>query len=330
MGESIKVSVLMLTFNQEQYVDEAIRGVVHQDAPFDFELVIGDDCSSDGTVAACRRWQEMYPDKIKIYENATNEGLLKNFVRTYNKCRGEYMAICEGDDYWIDKSKLRRQVQFLDSHPEFTTCVHRVVNYYQEDRSMSLSNGGQKSVNDILHLARVNFISNVSAVFRRGLFGELPEWIFDVATYDYAIHMLNAQYGGIYYMNRCMAVYRKHGKALWSRSGAEKQYRMAMAVRNKLIGYFSTTSRDDVLKILLEKYEDNAVALARYFLSENRTEEAAAVVDEILAVNANADVKKLEKRIHEPRVAKHGSLLTRMLKESRRMLSRMLPVPHAK
>ncbi len=330
MAESVKVSVMMLTFNQERYVDEAIRGVIHQDAQFDFELVIGDDCSSDGTVSICRRWQKMYPGKIRILENTSNEGLLKNFVRTYNNCRGEYMAICEGDDYWIDKSKLRRQVKFLDDHKEYSTCVHRVVNYYQEDGSMSLSNGGQKSNNDILDLARVNFISNVSAVFRRGLFGELPEWILDVATYDYAIHMLNAQYGGIYYMNRCMAVYRKHGKALWSRSGAEKQYRMAMAVRKMLIGHFASTARGDVHKILLEKYEDNAVALARYFLSEGRVDAAAAVVDDILALNADANVEMLKKRIHEPQVVKRKALLPSMLTQARRMLSRMLPVPHAR
>ena len=100
----------------------------------------------------------------------------QNFIQTYAQCRGQYIAICEGDDFWTDKRKLQIQADFLDTHPDYSTCFHRVINYYEDRETKSLSNGGQKQDTDISDLARSNYISNVSALFRRGLFGELPEW----------------------------------------------------------------------------------------------------------------------------------------------------------
>jgi glycosyltransferase involved in cell wall biosynthesis len=227
----LKVSVLMLTYNQERYINEAIRSVMLQETNFPFELVIGNDASTDCTGTICADWQKKYPEQIVLFNRKKNLGLQQNFIQTYAQCRGQYIAICEGDDFWTDKRKLQIQVDFLDTHPDYSTCFHRVINYYEDRGTKSLSNGGQKQDTDISDLARSNYISNVSALFRRGLFGELPEWFARVSTYDYAIHLLNAQFGKIHYIKRPMAVYRQHGKAIWSEAGTDRKLDIALVVR---------------------------------------------------------------------------------------------------
>lgn len=228
----------MLTYNQESYIDEAIRSVLLQECDFPFELVIGNDCSTDGTRARCEAWLHKYPDRIVLINQPRNIGLARNFIETYKYLRGEYVAICEGDDWWCSRYKLRRQVEWMDAHPDYSCCFHRVVNYYQDTDTKSLSNGGQKSELTILDLASSNTISNVSALFRRGLFGELPEWMDQVSTYDYAVHLMNAEYGPVHYMRRPMAVYRQHSAAIWSQAGADKKWEIAASIRRLLIAYF--------------------------------------------------------------------------------------------
>ena len=321
-----RVSVLMLTYNFSRYADEAIASVMGQICPFDFELIIGDDASTDGTVELCQRWTSRYPGRITLLTNERNSGLLANFARTYARCRGEYIAICEGDDYWTDRSKLRRQVEFLDAHPEYSMCVHRVVNYYEGEGSMSLSNGGQKHDNDIIDLARSNFITNVSAMFRHSNIPTLPAWIADVATYDYALHMLNAEHGKIWYMPRCMAVYRKRSNALWSRAGQEKQYRMAMKVRLTLMRHFDGR-RDDVAALLRKTYLDNAVALMRHYLATGEHGKSHALATEA-AIAADCDAQALEATAATPlpplSMRQH---VLNLLKWCRRQATRALPRP---
>lgn len=330
-----KVTVVMLTYNQAGYIDEAIKSVMHQNTNFDFELLISDDYSTDDTLEHCRKWQQQYGnDRIVILTAAHNSGIQANYLRAFDACRGEYIAICEGDDYWIDRNKLQMQVDFLDSHRDYAICVHRVVNYYENDGSKSMSNGDQKAENDILDLARSNFISNVSAMWRRGLFGDTLRQILDPkkdsVTVDYAIHMLNAQYGKIHYINRCMAVYRKHNSAVWSQVGADKQYLMAMNVRRALMAHFKDL-RPDVFTLLQEAYVNNAVALIRYYRANGSDENAETIIAMIKTYAPQLTDTEIQKKINAP--APQKSLRMRaflVLKCLRRFVSRFVPVPRAK
>lgn len=116
-----KVSVLMLTYNQERYINEAIRSVMLQETNFPFELVIGNDASTDCTGTICADWQKV-PGTNRPIQPEENLGLQQNFIQTYAQCRGQYIAICEGDDFWTDKRKLQIQADFLDTHPDYSTC----------------------------------------------------------------------------------------------------------------------------------------------------------------------------------------------------------------
>lgn len=117
------VSVVMLTYNHEPYIRRAIEGVIMQKADFEFELIIGEDCSQDRTREICFEYQKKYPDKIRVLWWHKNVfGLGGNARRTRAYCRGEYMAMCEGDDYWTDPHKLQKQVDVMRKHPDVSLC----------------------------------------------------------------------------------------------------------------------------------------------------------------------------------------------------------------
>jgi len=124
--DPIELSVCMITFNQEHYIQEAIEGVIMQKCNFNFELIIGDDCSTDNTRSFCEDFVSKY-NNINLITSNINLGITSNFVRTLQVCNGKYVALCEGDDYWIDPYKLQKQVDFLEANPE---CILVHTNGY--------------------------------------------------------------------------------------------------------------------------------------------------------------------------------------------------------
>ncbi len=111
------VSVHMITYNQERFIRRAIDSVLAQKTDFPFELVIGEDCSTDGTRQIVRDYQQKHPEKIRVVTSERNVGPKKNFVRTIEACRGKYIAFCEGDDFWHCPDKLQIQADYLEKHP---------------------------------------------------------------------------------------------------------------------------------------------------------------------------------------------------------------------
>lgn len=328
-GTAPKVSVLMLAYNQERYIGEAIRSVMLQETDFDYELVIGDDASTDGTSRICREWQERYPDRIVLPARPRNLGLQQNFLQTYACCRGRYVAICEGDDYWCDRRKLQLQADFLDRHPDYSTCFHRVVNYFEDRGTKSLSNGGQRETTDILDLARSNYISNVSALFRRNLFGPLPDWFARVSTYDYALHLLNAEHGKLYYMRRPMAVYRQHSHAIWSEAGADRKWDIALTVRELLIDHFRDR-RPDVCDCLREAHTRICLSLMAYYRQRGDAPSAAQAEARLLAQRPGwtaADILRLEQTSRPGTMQRLKASLLKVLKWGRATVSRVVPLP---
>jgi glycosyltransferase involved in cell wall biosynthesis len=223
----MKVSVLVSTYNQDKYVAQAIDSVLMQEVGFDCEIVIGEDASTDRTRQIVLGFQKRYPDRIRVLlrdavdaerDRAVGLGGKANFVQSLQACQGQYVALLDGDDYWTDVHKLQKQVDFLDTHPDFAICCHNVTVFY-EDGSKEPANlipPDHREVSTIEDLFFVNSIPTCSTVFRRGLFGELPDWFFSLAIGDWPMHIMNAQHGKIRYINEVMAAYRVHGQGVWS------------------------------------------------------------------------------------------------------------------
>ena len=127
------VSVHMLAYNHSSYIRQAIEGVLSQKIDFDFELVIGEDCSQDDTRVICLEYQKKFPDKVRVLWAEKRVGIRENYFRTLACCRGEYVAFCEGDDYWIDDGRLQRQVDVMREHPSVGMCGARNKVYIQDD-----------------------------------------------------------------------------------------------------------------------------------------------------------------------------------------------------
>lgn len=124
---NIKVSVTMLCYKHAKYLRQCLEGILSQKVNFKYEIVIGDDCSNDGSAEIIMEYKERYPDVIVPLINEVNLGASENSFNIKLHCRGEYIASCEGDDFWIDNQKLQKQVDFLDSHPEYSAVATNTV-----------------------------------------------------------------------------------------------------------------------------------------------------------------------------------------------------------
>ena len=128
MKQSPKVSVCMITYGQEKFIEQAINGVLMQECDFEVELILANDCSPDKTDEVIQNILENHPRAswIKYIKHEKNIGMMPNFIDAMQDCKGQYIALCEGDDYWTDPLKLQKQVGFLEENPDYVLCFHRV------------------------------------------------------------------------------------------------------------------------------------------------------------------------------------------------------------
>lgn len=330
MENTVKVSIIMLAYNIGQYIESAIKGVLKQQTDYPIQLVISEDCSTDCTLAICKRYKALYPECITLVEHEKNVGLQRNFMDAHSHCTGEYIAICDGDDYWTDKHKLQRMTDFMDSHPDFAICFHRVVNYYEEDRTKSLSNGRQAAVSGILDLCNSNFITNSSSLFRRAYYPTVPEWFAEITSCDYAMHLLNAGHGKIYYFSKPMAVYRKHKQGIWSEAAEEKRLSASLRARERVLEYYR--ERPDVYDALRNNYTLISFNLIGHYRSCGNEEQVQAVYNKLLeyhpewdrAIAASQATAYLNNRSRA-----RQEKLKALLSWGRAQLSRLIPLPRA-
>jgi glycosyltransferase involved in cell wall biosynthesis len=143
MNNKVLASVGIITYNQENFIGQTIESILNQQCDFPFEIVIGEDSSTDNTRNIILEFQKKYPDIIKLVPKDSNKGVVKNFIDTFKATSGKYFAFCSGDDYWHDPLKLQKQVTFLENNPEYG-LVHTDVNYYHQKNGMLIKNYNAK------------------------------------------------------------------------------------------------------------------------------------------------------------------------------------------
>src|SRR5262249_8898082 len=184
-------------------------------------------CSTDRTRDIVLQYAAAHPDRIRVHLHPQNLGMNANFVATLQACRGTYIALLDGDDYWTSPSKLQKQVDFLDSHPDYSISFHNVTVVYEEQAvpphpfhmsapTRYLSRSIPKSTSTVEDLATGNFIQTGSVVYRAGSFDHLPDWFCAMPTYDWPLHVLNAIHGKIGYLDEVLGAYRVHPGGIWS------------------------------------------------------------------------------------------------------------------
>jgi len=210
----MKISVALITFNQELYIAECLNSVLSQITDFDFEIVIGDDFSSDKTREIILDFKQRFPGKIVLLENDGNVGMNKNFIRTINACRGEFIAFIEGDDYWTDNNKLQIQSKFLDKNKTYSFCFHLVERIKKEGSVEVIPELEKRHDLQITDFLEKNFLGSCSICFRRDSLKEWPEWFHEVGIMDWLLYILLLKNGNAGYIDKIMGVYRVHDKGV--------------------------------------------------------------------------------------------------------------------
>ena len=216
------VSVLCITYNQARFIRQTLDSILGQITDFPFELLVGDDRSSDGTAEIIADYAARHPNLVAVLRSE-NLGPNKNFSDLTARARGEYVAICEGDDYWTDSSKLQRQVEFLRTNPEFTLCFHPVRVLYEDmpgvEEIYPKHSSPQPSLSD---LVAHNFVQTNSVLYRWRYHGEEPFRLDEgIAPGDWYVHLMHAEVGRIGFLPQVMAVYRKHAAGMWATYATE-------------------------------------------------------------------------------------------------------------
>ncbi|MFZ0638346.1 MAG: glycosyltransferase [Candidatus Acidiferrales bacterium] len=231
----MKVSVAMITYNHERFIAQALESVLAQQVNFDYEIVVGEDCSTDRTREILMDFHRRYPDKIVPLLRERNLGTMPNFEATLAKCQGKYLAILEGDDCWKFPDKLQRQVDFLDAHPDFAMCCSRaeVVDEGGADAAWIWPSraAGAYGLEDLL---AENFIATCSVLYRWGSLGSLPPWFHKMKLGDWPLHALVARTGKIELMDDVMAVYRMHAGGIWSSLSERTRLRATVQMMREL------------------------------------------------------------------------------------------------
>nr|BAG11528.1 putative glycosyltransferase [Mycobacterium intracellulare] len=209
-----KVSVVSVSYNHEAFIRETLDGIVAQKTDFPVEVIIADDASTDATPAIIRDYADRYPHLFRPILRSENVGIHANVSAALSATRGEYLAICEGDDYWTDPMKLSKQVAFLDEHPEISVCFHPVQVLWTDGRKGSeFPPAGWRHDLTIDALIRRNFIQTNSVLYRRqARYDDIPP---DVMPMDWYLHVRHAASGGIAMLAETMAVYRRHPQSFW-------------------------------------------------------------------------------------------------------------------
>jgi glycosyltransferase involved in cell wall biosynthesis len=209
------VSVHLLTYNHVKFIAQSIESVVNQQTSFPFEIVIGDDHSTDGTSQIVDQYAAQYPDLIKVVRGKTNGGPQPNSIRILENSQGKYMAALEGDDYWIDPLKLQKQADFMEQNPDFAICFTNTrVEFFENNEEPYLLNTNiEKDVfelKDLIAETEVWFMGTATLFYTMSSIFPVQPWFHKTKSGDIPMIMLAARHGKIKYLPDVTAAYRRH------------------------------------------------------------------------------------------------------------------------
>ncbi len=275
------VSVVIFTFNDKDFIRESIDSVIAQKTNFSYEVIIGDDCSTDGTTDIIREYQCLYPDKIRLLiadRNLWNPlpgivGLTP--LAALKTPRGKYIALHHGDDYWTDPLKLQKQVDFLEANPDYSLVFCNVKVIYQNkthkthlgysDQAKPAEDGylqiikHPKQTTSLNDLVYGNYIHTPGVLFRNWILVDgIPKYMVKVSIGDWPLHLYSAKQGNLFYMDEVLAAYRVHDKGSWSQKTQFQQLKLVILQYPPLLnsGLFGKEIEQQLRKNTLRIFEE--------------------------------------------------------------------------
>ncbi|AYQ27913.1 MULTISPECIES: glycosyltransferase [unclassified Polaromonas] len=246
-GELPLLSVLCLTYNHGRYISKALDSFLMQETSFPIEIVIGEDCSIDNTLAVIEDYQSKFPAIVRLITSPTNVGVTENFRRTLSACRGRYVALCEGDDYWEDKTKLQTQVEFLEGNSKYVITYHDAYRLDGLVASMDLQLPQQYRCDATEYeLINARPLSTLTACFRNVLV-EIPSEFNHAPMLDLCLWSLLGQHGEGKYLGHIKpAVYRAHEGGVFSHQSESNKLRMTMRTYSCLAQYYENRAQKKI------------------------------------------------------------------------------------
>lgn len=259
------VSVAMITYNQEQYIKESILGVLNQRADFEIELIIADDRSPDTTEEVVKEIIANHSNGhwIKYTRHAENKGMMDNFIWALDSCNGKYIAICEGDDYWIDPQKLQKQVKVLEQHAAYSFCFHQGIRLNETESKYDVYPLNEQESFDPSAFFSMTTIPMASVVLRNNL----PRtFVRDHSHPDFQLLCCLMTHGDAYFIREVMSVYRVHPGGISFNHGSFPYVKRRVDELYEEAG--SKVFKSDVKKQIARLYLQNVFSLFRNYRRE--------------------------------------------------------------
>jgi glycosyltransferase involved in cell wall biosynthesis len=278
----MKLSGVIITYNHDRFIEQTLRQALAQRVNFDYEIIVADDCSTDRTREIILDFCDRHPGRIVPILRDRNGGPV-NLIEAMASCHGQYIALIDGDDYWVCEYKLQRQVDFLDQHRDYALCCHRVQ---VRDETGEGRDGiwphpdfaaGTYTIEDLI---AGNFIPTCSVMYRSECIGSLPDWFVDVSPRDWVRHILAARSGKIQLMDEAMAVYRMHSGGMWTSGRAIDQKHDMLRMMAALDRYMDFQYTDAIQRwravcffdmAIIERLNGNRMATLKYLATSLRS-----------------------------------------------------------
>lgn len=261
------VSICMSTYKHAAFIGKAIEGVLMQKTSFPIQLVIGEDRSNDGTREICEKYQRENQSIIHLLPSDKNYGQNINLARILEACTGKYVAVCEGDDFWTDPYKLQKQVDFLEKHPEFVMCFHRMNSVDQNDVLIEKAEPTEKVVYykgiELFHV----FTGTPTLLFRNCL-PALPAEFYKVKSTDAFLVGMLTGYGEGADLGFVGASYRKHIGGLYNQLNPLGRFKQSIHTRKmmKRSAFFTEAQKREIKKELVKRES----LYVKYFLKKKQ------------------------------------------------------------
>lgn len=244
-SENPLISICVQTYQHAKFITQCLDAILNQKTNFSFEVLLGEDESTDGTREICIEYAKKYPDKIRLFLHSrennikidkTPTGRFNVFYNFYN-AKGKYIALCEGDDYWTDKLKLQKQVDFLESHNDFVLSFHDCMVF---DGSANLLKRSLLKIEYKKNLSQFELLTGtwlptLSVVFRKESVNRLPNSMYKVLNLDTILWAYLGQFGKAHFDESTIAVYTQHSGGIWS--GKSLEYKLKNNI--KTLSYIS-------------------------------------------------------------------------------------------
>ena len=250
------LSVFLVTYNHEAFIAQAIEGILKQKTNFSYDIIIGEDCSTDNTRAIIRIFEQKYPNIIKPIYYEKNVGMIQNCVEVLKQCKGKYVAFLDGDDYWTDINKLQKQVDFLEVNIDYSICCHDVKSLINNKLRPTYHWNLPETTDQDYLLKHGNQLIPLSVVFRNDtsiatFLAKFPNAPFG----DFMMFVAISSYGKIKYLKQNMGVYRMHAGGIWSQQSAVTNSKKYINGLTLLLPHFENQKKQYLISLILSKLE---------------------------------------------------------------------------